>query len=61
MFKQGNLAIIAKGLDEDELIVISKLSPAIEGMLLDPIKDKKAMKRLKMEATGQKMKKGQSQ
>ena len=31
---------------------------AIEGMLVDPVKDKKAMRRLKMEATGQKMKKG---
>jgi len=29
-------------------------------MLLEPIKDKKAMQKLKMEALGQKMKKGQS-
>jgi len=60
MFKQGNLVIINKGLEEDETLVISKLIPAIEGMLLEPIKDKKAMQKLKMEALGQKMKKGQS-
>ncbi|MBF0265969.1 MAG: HlyD family efflux transporter periplasmic adaptor subunit [Gammaproteobacteria bacterium] len=65
MFKQGNLVIIGKGLEEDEKIVISKLIPAIEGMLLEPINDKKAMQKLKKEVLGQdenaqKNKKGQS-
>jgi len=54
IFIQGGLAVLAKGIDEDETIVVSNLVPAIEGMLLNPTKDKKILKRLKMEVSGQK-------
>ncbi|MFK5892994.1 MAG: hypothetical protein QM504_07210 [Pseudomonadota bacterium] len=53
MFIQANLAVIGKGLDEDEIIVVSNLVPAVEDMLLKPINDEKVLKRLKMEASGQ--------
>ena len=53
MFIQGTLAVIAKGLDEDETIVVSNLVPAVEGMLLNPIKDKKSLKHLKIVASGE--------
>ena len=54
LFVQGGIAAIAKGLEESETLVISDLAAATNGMLLDPVADKKTMKRLKMEATGQK-------
>jgi len=47
---QDNVAVITKGLEEGETLVVSKLIPAIEGMLLDTIEDKKALKRLKKTA-----------
>jgi RND family efflux transporter MFP subunit len=53
-FIQGGFAVINTGLEEGELLVVSDLIPAVEGMLLDPIEDKKMDKRLKLEATGQK-------
>jgi multidrug efflux pump subunit AcrA (membrane-fusion protein) len=54
LFVQGGAAAIGKGLEAGEILVVSDLVPAAAGMLLDPINDEKAMKRLKMEATGQK-------
>ncbi|MFC1863695.1 efflux RND transporter periplasmic adaptor subunit, partial [Thermodesulfobacteriota bacterium] len=51
---QGGSAVIAMGLEKGEILIISDLSPAVQGMLLDPIEDEKVMKRLKMEATGRK-------
>lgn len=54
IFIQGGLAVIEQGLDEDESIVVSNLVPAIEGMLLNPVLDEKTLKRLKVEASGQK-------
>ena len=54
MFIQGGAAAIAKGLEAGETLLVSDLVPATAGMLLDPVVDEKAMKRLKMEATGQK-------
>lgn len=53
-FIQGGVAVIAMGLQEGEMIVVSDLIPAVEGMLLDPIKDKRTIQRLKMETTGRK-------
>ena len=53
-FTQGGTTAIAKGLEAGETLVVSDLVPATAGMLLDPMVDEKAMKRLKMEATGQK-------
>ena len=56
-FIQGGSTAIAMGLEEGETLVVSDLIPAVQGMLLDPIEDKKVAKRLKMEATGRKGKK----
>jgi len=53
MFIQGGAAAIAKGIEEGETLVVSDLVPATNGMLLDPVEDKKVIKRLKFEATGQ--------
>lgn len=53
-FIQGSIAAITMGLEEGETLVVSDLTPAVKGMLLDPIEDKKMVKRLKLEATGQK-------
>ncbi len=53
-FIQGRSAAIAKGLEGGETLVVSDLIPAVQGMLLDPVEDKKLLKRLKMEATGRK-------
>lgn len=54
VFVQGGAVAVAKGLEEGETLIISDLIPAAEGMLLDPIEDEKAMKRLKAEASGKK-------
>lgn len=54
VFIQGGAAAIGKGLEAGETLVVSDLVPASAGMLLAPMVDEKAMKRLKREATGQK-------
>ena len=53
-FVQGGAVAIAEGLGAGETLAVSDLVPAAAGMLLEPVTDEKAMKRLKMEATGQK-------
>ena len=55
LFIQGGAAAIAKGLEAGETLVVSHPVPATAGMLLDPVADEKAIKRLKMEASGQKL------
>ena len=52
-FIQGRAAAIAQGLEAGETLVVSDPVPAAAGMLLEPVVDKKAMKRLKMDASGQ--------
>ncbi|MCK5666132.1 MAG: HlyD family efflux transporter periplasmic adaptor subunit, partial [Thiotrichaceae bacterium] len=54
MFIQNGVVAISKGLEQGETLVVSKLIPAIEGMLLKPIEDKKALKQLKMAVMGKK-------
>lgn len=54
MFIQGGAAVIAKGLEAGEKLIVSDLIPATEGMLVEAVADKKQMKRLKMAATGKK-------
>jgi RND family efflux transporter MFP subunit len=54
LFIQAGAAAIGKGLEPGETLVVSDLVPASPGMLLAPQVDEKAMKRLKVEATGQK-------
>ena len=52
-FYQDGYVVIKKGLKPKEKIVTSDLVPAIEGMLLKPIKDSKTMKTLLMDAMGE--------
>jgi len=54
VFVQGGAAVVAEGLEGGETLVVSDLVPASAGMLLDPVGDEKAMKRLKAEASGKK-------
>lgn len=53
-FRQNGSAIIARGVEPGERVVISELPSAVEGMLLDPVIDESIMKRLASEATGRK-------
>lgn len=49
---QGNLAVIAEGLFPGDQIVVSDISPAIDGMLLKTAADEKLTKELLAEASG---------
>ena len=48
-FVQGQIAVIRNGVEKDDLVVLSKLSPAVEGMALKPQPDKKVNKWLNKE------------
>ncbi len=48
-FVQGQIAVIRSGVEKDDLVVLSKLSPAVEGMALKPQSDKKVKKWLDKE------------
>ncbi len=52
-FFQDGYVVINKGLKPKEKIVTSDLVPAIEGMLLQPMKDSKTMQQLFMDAMGE--------
>ena len=52
-FLQGGLAVIKSGLKAGERIAISDLVPAIDGMLLSPEEDQKAVQALVQEAAGE--------
>ncbi len=52
-FYQNGYVAIQKGLKPKEKIVTSDLVPAIEGMLLESVKDNKTMKQLLMDAMGE--------
>jgi len=52
-FYQDGYVVINKGLKPKEKIVTSDLVPAIEGMLLQPMKDNKTMQQLLMDAMGE--------
>ena len=52
-FTQGRYAVLAGGVMPEEKLVVSDLIPAIQGMLLEPIVDKKTRKMLMMEVSGQ--------
>jgi multidrug efflux pump subunit AcrA (membrane-fusion protein) len=51
-FWQGHFVAIKKGLQKGEQVIVSDLIPAIEGMLLKPILDKKIIESLWHEAQG---------
>lgn len=52
-FYQDGYVVIKKGLKPKEKIVTSDLVPAIQGMLLKPIKDSKTLKQLYIDAMGE--------
>jgi RND family efflux transporter MFP subunit len=51
-FFQTNFVTVSRGLEAGERVVVSDLSPAIEGMLLDPVLDEALADRLAAEASG---------
>jgi RND family efflux transporter MFP subunit len=51
-FHEDGYLAIRQGLKPKEKIITSDLVPAVEGMLLKPMKDNKAMKQLLLDATG---------
>jgi membrane fusion protein, multidrug efflux system len=53
-FENGDYAAIASGLAGGETIVVSDPTPAIEGMLVDPVTDEAALAYLTAEAEGDK-------
>ncbi|HEY9079103.1 HlyD family efflux transporter periplasmic adaptor subunit [Magnetovibrio sp.] len=52
-FTQAGFSVLSKGLKPGSLLVVSDLVPAIAGMLLDPVEDKKTKMKLVADATGQ--------
>ncbi|MDG3085891.1 MFP transporter [Vibrio hannami] len=48
-FVQGQIAVIKSGVEIDDIVVLSKLSPTVKGMLLKPQPDKKINKWLDKE------------
>ena len=52
-FQQQGYAVIGKGLRPKERIVTSDLVPALQGMLLEPVKDNPTMKQLLLDALGE--------
>lgn len=51
-FSQGDMSVLVQGLEEGEIVVLSDLVPAIEGMLIKPVKDPDTEARLAAEASG---------
>jgi multidrug efflux system membrane fusion protein len=52
-FNMGDLAVISHGLKQGESLVLADLIPAIEGMLLKPVRAQSAEKLLKQQALGE--------
>mgnify|MGYP001548734355 FL=1 len=52
-FEQGGLAAISSGLEPGELVVVTDLIPAVEGMLLSPVMDDELLEALLLEAAGE--------
>ena len=50
---QGGFAAISKGLAPGERVVVSDLTPAIEGMRIDAVADTDLARRVKAEARGE--------
>jgi hypothetical protein len=51
-FTQQDLAVIRSGLEGGETVVVSTLPYAVEGMLLDPVPDRKLSRRILAQARG---------
>lgn len=52
-WQQGDLAVIAEGLDAGERLILDDLVPAVEGALLAPQPDEQAWQRLQQDARGE--------
>jgi multidrug efflux pump subunit AcrA (membrane-fusion protein) len=52
-WQQGDLAVIAEGLDAGERLILDDLVPAVEGALLAPQLDEQAWQRLQQDARGE--------
>ncbi len=52
-FNMGDLAVISRGLKQGENLVLADLVPAIDGMLLKPVRAQSAEKLLKQKALGE--------
>ena len=52
-FVQGSFACIGAGLEGGERVVVSDLTPAVAGMLLDPVLDEKSLAALRADAAGE--------
>lgn len=51
-YSTGRLVSVVKGIAPNEMVVVSDLVPAVEGMLLEPVEDEKTLKALIAEAAG---------
>lgn len=51
--RQTNFAVVASGIEAGDRIVVSDLVPAIDGMLLDPVRDPDITETLRAEAGGE--------
>ena len=51
-FEQSDFAVIKEGLQPEERVVVSELTPAIEGLLVEPVDDTELLERLRQEAAG---------
>ena len=52
-FRQGDFVCIKTGLHAGELVVVSDPTPAIEGMLVDPVEDEALLIEIKAQATAE--------
>ena len=52
-FVQSGFACIRAGLEEGERVVVSDLTPAVAGMLLDPVVDEESLAVLRADAAGE--------
>ncbi len=60
-FEQGDIVTVTKGLNEGDKVIVSDISPAIAGMLLEPQIDVVLEKRIKADASGVDAGKGDEQ
>jgi len=52
-FEQHDLAVIAEGLESGETVIVDDLTPAINGMTIDPRRDDDLAKRLRRQSLGE--------
>jgi hypothetical protein len=52
-FEQHDMAVISKGFSGGETLIIDDLSPAINGMLVKPLRDQAMEQQLQLRAMGE--------